>query len=581
MPHLSKEKHLLRNVSILKTRKKWVKTMNNFSDKVIYQIYLRSFKDSNGDGIGDIRGITQQLDYLKGLGVDYLWITPFFVSPQNDNGYDVADYRNIDPIFGTMEDLEELIREGKKRGMELMLDMVFNHTSTSHEWFQKALAGDEKYQNYYIFKDGTPDKIPTNWESKFGGPAWEYVPHLKKWYLHLFDVSQADLNWENPEVREELKNVIRFWQKKGIGGFRFDVVNLISKPEHFEDDHIGDGRRFYTDGRHVHEFLKELTADTGLDQYVTVGEMSSTTLDNCIRYSNPQEKELSMCFNFHHLKIDYKDGKKWELMEPDLMRLKELFETWGTGMQEGNGWNALFWCNHDQPRIVSRLGDEDRYWKESAEMLAASVHLMRGTPYIYQGEEIGMTNPHFDDIRQYRDVESLNYYRILLEQGKTSREAMDILQARSRDNGRTPVQWNAGENAGFTTGTPWIGIDKNYQTINAAAQRNDPDSILAFYKRLIQLRKEKKVIAEGEIAFLEKENANVLAYRRVLDGEELIVFNNLTGHPAEVHLDEAWKNYSILLTNYEGEKSRTEEALHQASGNTWTLRPYETLTLEK
>lgn len=581
LPHLSKEKHLLRNVSILKTRKKWVKTMNNFSDKVIYQIYLRSFKDSNGDGIGDIRGITQQLDYLKELGVDYLWITPFFVSPQNDNGYDVADYRNIDPIFGTMEDLEELIREGKKRGMELMLDMVFNHTSTSHEWFQKALAGDEKYQNYYIFKDGTPDKIPTNWESKFGGPAWEYVPHLKKWYLHLFDVSQADLNWENPEVREELKNVIRFWQKKGIGGFRFDVVNLISKPEHFEDDHIGDGRRFYTDGRHVHEFLKELTADTGLDQYVTVGEMSSTTLDNCIRYSNPQEKELSMCFNFHHLKIDYKDGKKWELMEPDLMRLKELFETWGTGMQEGNGWNALFWCNHDQPRIVSRLGDEDRYWKESAEMLAASVHLMRGTPYIYQGEEIGMTNPHFDDIRQYRDVESLNYYRILLEQGKTSREAMDILQARSRDNGRTPVQWNAGENAGFTTGTPWIGIDKNYQTINAAAQRNDPDSILAFYKRLIQLRKEKKVIAEGEIAFLEKENANVLAYRRVLDGEELIVFNNLTGHPAEVHLDEAWKNYSILLTNYEGEKSRTEEALHQASGNTWTLRPYETLTLEK
>lgn len=572
---------MLRNVSILKTRKKWVKTMNNFSDKVIYQIYLRSFKDSNGDGIGDIRGITQQLDYLKELGVDYLWITPFFVSPQNDNGYDVADYRNIDPIFGTMEDLEELIREGKKRGVELMLDMVFNHTSTSHEWFQKALAGDEKYQNYYIFKDGTPDKIPTNWESKFGGPAWEYVPHLKKWYLHLFDVSQADLNWENPEVREELKNVIRFWQKKGIGGFRFDVVNLISKPEHFEDDHIGDGRRFYTDGRHVHEFLKELTADTGLDQYVTVGEMSSTTLDNCIRYSNPQEKELSMCFNFHHLKIDYKDGKKWELMEPDLMRLKELFETWGTGMQEGNGWNALFWCNHDQPRIVSRLGDEDRYWKESAEMLAASVHLMRGTPYIYQGEEIGMTNPHFDDIRQYRDVESLNYYRILLEQGKTSREAMDILQARSRDNGRTPVQWNAGENAGFTTGTPWIGIDKNYQTINAAAQRNDPDSILAFYKRLIQLRKEKKVIAEGEIAFLEKENANVLAYRRVLGGEELIVFNNLTGHPAEVHLDEAWKNYSILLTNYEGEKSRTEEALHQASGNTWTLRPYETLTLEK
>lgn len=555
--------------------------MNNFSDKVIYQIYLKSFKDSNGDGIGDIKGITQQLDYLKELGVDYLWITPFFVSPQNDNGYDVADYRNIDPIFGTMENLEELIREGKKRGIELMLDMVFNHTSTSHEWFQKALAGDEKYQNYYIFKNGTPDKIPTNWESKFGGPAWEYVPHLKKWYLHLFDVSQADLNWENPEVREELKNVIRFWKEKGIGGFRFDVVNLISKPEQFEDDHIGDGRRFYTDGRHVHEFLKELTADTGLDKYVTVGEMSSTSLDNCIRYSNPKEKELSMCFSFHHLKIDYKDGKKWELMEPDLMHLKELFETWGIGLQETDSWNALFWCNHDQPRIVSRLGDEGRYWKESAKMLAASIHLMRGTPYIYQGEEIGMTNPHFDDISQYRDVESLNYYRILLDQGKTSSEAMEILQARSRDDGRTPVQWAVEENAGFTTGTPWIGLGSNYRTINAETQRQDPDSILAFYKTLIHLRKEKKVIAEGKIDFLEKENKNVLAYRRTLDGEELIVFNNLTDHPAEIYLDEAWKNYSILLTNYEGEKISTEEALQHASGYTWTLRPYETLTLEK
>lgn len=571
----------MKTISVFEARKKWVKTMNNFSDKVIYQIYLKSFKDSNGDGIGDIKGITQQLDYLKELGVDYLWITPFFVSPQNDNGYDVADYRNIDPIFGTMEDLEELIREGKKRGIEMMLDMVFNHTSTSHEWFQKALAGDEKYQNYYIFKDGTPDKIPTNWESKFGGPAWEYVPRLKKWYLHLFDVSQADLNWENPEVREELKNVIRFWKKKGIGGFRFDVVNLISKPEHFEDDHLGDGRRFYTDGRHVHEFLKELTADTGLDKYVTVGEMSSTSLDNCIRYSNPKEKELSMCFNFHHLKIDYKDGKKWELMEPDLMHLKELFETWETGLQETASWNALFWCNHDQPRIVSRLGDEGRYWKESAKMLAASIHLMRGTPYIYQGEEIGMTNPHFDDISQYRDVESLNYYRILLDQGKTSSEAMEILQARSRDNGRTPVQWTAEENAGFTTGTPWIGLGLNYRTINAEAQLHDPDSILAFYKKLIQLRKEKKVIAEGKIDFLEKENKNVLAYRRALGAEELIVFNNLTAHPAEVHLDEAWKNYSILLTNYEGEKISTEEALQHASGNTWTLRPYETWTLEK
>lgn len=553
--------------------------MNNFYDKVIYQIYLKSFKDSNGDGIGDIRGITEQLDYLKTLGVDYLWITPFFVSPQNDNGYDVADYKKIDPIFGTMEDLEELIREGKKRGIALMLDMVFNHTSTSHIWFQKALAGDEKYQNYYFFKEGTPDQLPTNWESKFGGPAWEYVPQLKKWYLHLFDVSQADLNWENPEVREELKDVIRFWKEKGIGGFRFDVVNLISKPAFFEDDFIGDGRRFYTDGRHVHEFLKELTADTGIDQYVTVGEMSSTSLDNCIRYSNPREKELSMVFNFHHLKIDYKDGKKWELMQPDYMQLKELFEDWQTGMQKTNSWNALFWCNHDQPRIVSRLGDEQQYWKVSAKMLATSIHLMRGTPYIYQGEEIGMTNPHFEDIEQYRDVESLNYYRILLDQGKTSKEAMEILMERSRDNSRTPVQWNDQKNAGFSEGTPWIGLCKNYTKINISTQMQQTDSIWAFYKKLIQLRKQKNVISQGQITFLEKENKQVLAYRRNFQKEELIVFNNLTREETQIHLDEGWEKYHILLTNYEEEKDRTEEK--RISGNQWTLRPYETLVLEK
>ena len=435
--------------------------MADFSSKVVYQIYPKSFMDSNGDGQGDLRGIIEKLDYLKELGVDYLWLTPVFVSPQNDNGYDVADYRSIDPRFGTMDDMEELIRESDKRGMGLMLDMVFNHTSTDHEWFQKALAGDEKYQNYYIFRDGTPDQVPTNWQSKFGGSAWEYVPSLGKWYLHLFDVSQADLNWDNPEVRDELKKVILYWKEKGVKGFRFDVVNLISKPDTFENDYEGDGRRFYTDGPHVHEYLKELTRDTGIDSMITVGEMSSTTLENCIRYSSPEEKELSMCFSFHHLKVDYKNGDKWALMEPDRMALKKLFEKWQTGMQEGNGWNALFWCNHDQPRTVSRFGDEDKYWKESAEMLAASIHLMRGTPYIYQGEELGMTNAHYTSISQYRDVESLNYYKILLDQGKTEEEALTILAARSRDNGRTPLQWSGGENAGFTEGTPWLEVTAN------------------------------------------------------------------------------------------------------------------------
>lgn len=321
--------------------------MLELGNKVVYQVYPKSFKDFNGDGHGDLRGIIQKLDYLRALGIDYLWITPVFVSPMNDNGYDVADYYRINPKFGTMEDMDDLIAGCNERGIGLMMDMVFNHTSTDHEWFQRALAGEREYQDYYIFREGTPDQVPTNWQSKFGGSAWEYVPFLGKWYLHLYDVSQADLNWENPRVREELKKVIRFWKSKGVKGFRFDVVNVISKPEVFEDDLQGDGRRFYTDGPHVHEYIKELTEDTEIADMITVGEMSSTSLDNCIRYSNPEEKELSMCFNFHHLKVDYKNGDKWSLMEPDRMALKKLFEEWQEGMQEANGWNSLFWCNHD------------------------------------------------------------------------------------------------------------------------------------------------------------------------------------------------------------------------------------------
>ena len=527
--------------------------MINFKDKVVYQIYPKSFQDSNGDGFGDLKGVTQRLDYLQELGVDYLWLTPFFISPQNDNGYDVADYRKIDPQYGTMEDLEELIHEADVRGIGLMFDMVFNHTSTEHIWFQRALQGDEKYQNYYIFKEGTADKMPTNWVSKFGGPAWEYVPSLGKWYLHLFDVTQADLNWENPEVREELKDVIRFWKEKGVKGFRFDVVNLISKPEIYEDDLEGDGRRFYTDGRHVHEFLKELVQDTDIADMITVGEMSSTSLDNCIRYSNPEEKELSMCFNFHHLKVDYKDGKKWELMPADLTALKNLFQTWQEGAQKGNGWNALFWCNHDQPRIVSRLGNEDKYWKESAKMLATLIHFMQGTPYIYQGEELGMTNAHFTSIEQYRDVESLNYYQILLENGKSKEEALHILAERSRDNSRTPMQWSADKNAGFSKAEPWIEVQKNYETINVETEERDEDSILNFYKTLIRLRKEMPVISDGTIRFLNEEEG-IIGYERELDGKKLIVLCNLLGEEKEAAWQSEWNSYEMLLGNYEDAK---------------------------
>ena len=575
--------------------------MENFGNKVVYQVYPKSFMDANGDGVGDLKGITGQLDYLKDLGIDYLWITPVFPSPQRDNGYDVADYVSIDPRFGTMEDMEELIAEGKKRGIGLMLDMVFNHTSTEHLWFKRALSGEKKYQDYYIFKEGTPEKPPTNWQSKFGGSAWEYVPSLGKWYLHLFDVTQADLNWDNPEVRDELKKVILFWKGKGIESFRFDVVNLISKPEVFTDDNEGDGRRFYSDGPHVHEYLQELTRDTGIAGCVTVGEMSSTSLKDCIAYSNPENQELSMCFNFHHLKVDYKDGDKWKLMEPDRMALKKLFEEWQIGMQEGNGWNALFWCNHDQPRIVSRFGDEGKYWKESAKMLAAAIHLMRGTPYIYQGEELGMMNPHFHDISQYRDVESLNYYRILQEQGKTEEEALAVLAARSRDNSRTPMQWTGGKHAGFTEGTPWIETGDKAGEINAKLQRGDEDSVYAFYQTLIALRKEKEIIAKGSIAFIEKENSDILGYKRMYGSEELVVLNNLTGKEVAVAAEDAWKDYRKILGNYSGDVVKEDLGrgfgdidgadMDKDSGNVdkenlteasdyIILRPYETVVLD-
>ena len=545
--------------------------MSDFRNSTVYQIYIKSFCDSNGDGIGDINGIRQKLDYLQDLGIDYLWITPFFKSPMNDNGYDVADYLAINPMFGTMEDVDALIREAKEHNIRLMFDMVFNHTSTDHEWFQKALTGDPKYMNYYIFRDPVDGHAPTNWVSKFGGNAWEYVPSLGKYYLHLFDVSQADLNWENPEVREELKNVIRFWKAKGVAGFRFDVVNLISKPDVLEDDFQGDGRRFYTDGPRIHQHLQELVGDTGIADYMTVGEMSSTSLDNCLRYANPDEKELKMVFSFHHLKVDYKNGQKWALMEPDFNELRRLFVKWQEGMQDGNAWNAVFWCNHDQPRAVSRFGDDKKYWKESAKMLASLIHLMRGTPYLYEGEELGITNPGYTDISQYQDVESTNYYRILMEEeGRSKEEALEIIGARSRDNGRTPMQWDGSENAGFTDGTPWLGIPANHSYINVEAEQKDPDSILNYYKKLVALRKEYEIIADGEIRFTDAGNENIISYDRMLDGQKLSVFCNLRG--TEQALGTAFEAPAgkILIGNY-ADTAASDQAVRIES-----LRPFET-----
>ena len=540
----------------------------SFKDKVVYQIYPKSFKDSNGDGIGDICGIISKLDYLKDLGVDIIWINPVTVSPQRDNGYDVQDYRNIDSRYGTMEDFEALITECDKRGMEVMIDMVFNHTSTEHEWFKKAISGDKKYQDYYFFR--ASDTLPTNWQSKFGGSAWEYVEEIDKWYLHLYDKTQADLNWDNPEVRKECADIVNFWRSKGVKNFRFDVVNLISKDTVDEDDPNNyDGRQFYTDGPHVHEYLEELNKNSfGLDDTsITVGEMSSTTIDNCKRYASLDGKELSMVFSFHHLKVDYKNQKKWELQPFDFLELKHLLNSWQVSMQEANAWQALFLNNHDQPRSVSRFGNDKKYRNESAKMLATITHLMRGTPYIYQGEEIGMTNPYFTSIEEYRDVESINIYNILKEEGKQEEEIYKLLQARSRDNSRTPMQWNDELNAGFSESVPWINVQSNYKDINVDKERSDNDSIFNYYKELIRLRKTYKVIQEGLYEPLLEEHKQVFAFKRILENEELLVLCNFYGEEVDINLDIT--DYKTLLSNTNNKTFNNH------------LSPYEAIVLYK
>ncbi|MHC1747986.1 MAG: alpha,alpha-phosphotrehalase [Cellulosilyticaceae bacterium] len=548
--------------------------MKSFNDSIVYQIYPKSFKDSNDDGIGDIRGIIEKLDYLQMLGVDYLWLTPFYKSPQKDNGYDVANYYEIDPVFGTMADFEELVTEAKLRNIDLMLDMVFNHTSTEHEWFKKAMQEDETYKAFYIFKKGDKTTPPTNWESKFGGSAWEYVEKFDEYYLHLFDVTQGDLNWENEKVRQEIYKVVNFWIQKGVKGFRLDVINLISKPPVFEDDTFGDGRRFYTDGPRIHEYLKELNTNTfgKHEDIITVGEMSSTSINECIQYSNQREKELSMVFNFHHLKVDYANGDKWSIIPFDFIELKRIFKEWQEGMQEGNGWNALFWCNHDQPRIVSRFGNDTIYHKESAKMLATAIHLMRGTPYIYQGEEFGMTNSYFEKIEDYRDIESINYHNILSNKGIDAKEILEILKVKSRDNSRSPMQWDTSKNAGFSKQIPWIPVGCNYQNINAEQALRDTDSIFYHYKNLIRIRKQYDVIKEGEFKILLEKDQNVYAYTRTLQNKMVIVINNFYEEEVEINLEEEidwkFKLQKCLISNYN---------ISNKLNKNMTLKPYESV----
>ncbi|VIZ03301.1 alpha,alpha-phosphotrehalase [Streptococcus pneumoniae] len=532
--------------------------------KVVYQIYPKSYKDTTENGIGDFRGIIEKIPYLAKLGVDMVWLNPFYPSPQRDNGYDISDYMAVDPLFGDMADFEEMVCVGKEHKIDFMLDMVLNHCSTEHEWFQKALAGDKYYQDFFFIQDQ-----PTDWQSKFGGSAWAPFGDTGKYYLHLFDETQADLNWRNSNVRKELFKVVNFWRDKGVKGFRFDVINLIGKDEVSVDCPENEGKPAYTDKPIVHNYLRMMNQATfgSDDSFMTVGEMSSTTMENCVLYSSPNRQELSMTFNFHHLKVDYKDGQKWTLAPFDFEELKSLYHSWGKEMSDKDGWSALFWNNHDQPRALNRFVDIQNFRKEGATMLAASIHLSRGTPYIYMGEEIGMIDPDYDSMADYVDVESLNAYQMLLEEGKSQQEAFQIIQAKSRDNSRIPMQWDASENAGFSTGTPWLKAGKSYKDINVENEIQGP--IFTFYQDLIRLRKEMPIISEGSYKPAFEDSKQVYAFERQFEDQKLLVLNNFYAKEVEIDLPAVYQNGQILISNYE-DAEVSEKIL---------LKPYQTLAI--
>ena len=532
--------------------------------KVVYQIYPKSYKDTTGNGIGDLRGIIEKIPYLAKLGVDMVWLNPFYPSPQRDNGYDISDYMAVDPLFGDIADFEEMVRVGKEHKIDFMLDMVLNHCSTEHEWFQKALAGDKYYQDFFFVQDQ-----PTDWQSKFGGSAWAPFGNTGKYYLHLFDETQADLNWRNPNVRKELFKVVNFWRDKGVKGFRFDVINLIGKDEVLVNCPENEGKPAYTDKPIVHDYLCMMNQATfgSDDSFMTVGEMSSTTMENCVLYSSPDRQELSMTFNFHHLKVDYKDGQKWTLAPFDFEELKSLYHSWGKEMSNKGGWSALFWNNHDQPRALNRFVDVENFRNEGATMLAASIHLSRGTPYIYMGEEIGMIDPDYDSMADYVDVESLNAYQMLLEEGKSQEEAFQIIQAKSRDNSRIPMQWDSSENAGFTVGPPWLKAGKSYPHINV--ENEIQGTIFTFYQDLIRLRKEMPIISEGSYKPAFEDSQQVYAFERQYEDQKLLVLNNFYATELEIDLSVAYQNGRILISNYE-DAEVSEKIL---------LKPYQTLAI--
>ena len=531
--------------------KKWWK------ESVVYQIYPKSFKDSNGDGVGDIRGIIQKLDYLKELGVNVLWISPMLESPQDDNGYDISDYRRIYEEYGTMEDYEELLCEAHKRSIRILMDLVVNHTSDEHNWFiESRKSKDNPYRDYYIWKDPVNGKEPNNWGGAFGGSAWEYDPQTQMYYLHLFSKKQPDLNWENEKVRQEVYDMMKFWCEKGIDGFRMDVISMISKDQRFPDGEMNNGLYgnfgpYCVHGPRVHEFLQEMNQKV-LSKYdiMTVGETAGVTIEEAQKYAGDDRNELNMVFQFEHVESGCGDYGKWTTAKYDFKEFKNIMIKWQEELQ-GKAWNSLFLGNHDQPRSVSRFGNDNPVYREtSAKMLATCIHMMQGTPYVYQGEELGMTNIYFDKLEDYRDIESINYFKEFTESGlMTPEHMMKCLMLRSRDNARTPMQWDDSKQAGFTEGEPWIKVNPNYKKINAAQQLEDPDSVFHYYQKLIRLRKEKDIIVYGEFEPLYREDEQIFAYTRKQDQEKLLTVCNFSDKNAEVEVPEEFKGAECLITN--------------------------------
>ena len=546
---------------------------------VVYQIYPRSFKDSNGDGIGDLNGITEKMDYLKELGINVIWLSPVYQSPNDDNGYDISDYRAIMKEFGTMEEFDRMLRVAHERGIRLVMDLVVNHTSDEHPWFvESRKSTNNPYRDYYIWRPAKDGREPNNWGSCFSGSAWEYDDTTDMYYLHLFSKKQPDLNWDNPKVRDEVFDMMNWWLDKGVDGFRMDVISLISKKPDLPDGEPGiNGYASFNEpanGPHVHEYLQEMRRRVldGRDT-ITVGECSGVTLEEAKKYARSDEKELNMVFQFEHMDVDADGSNKWSDKKMDLRDLKSIMTKWQKGLEE-IAWNSLFWENHDQPRSVSRFGNDGEYRETSAKMLATCLHMMQGTPYVYQGEELGMTNVPFRDISDFRDLDSINAYHELVGQGVFTEEAMmRYLRYKSRDNARTPFQWNDEENAGFTTGTPWIMVNPNYKEINAREQMVRADSVFNYYKKLIRLRRENEIIVYGSYDLLLPDDPELYVYTRTLGDEKLLVICNFYGNTREFELPEGWDpdRMERMIGNYE----------KRDIAGTMELRPYEAVVFRK